>query len=293
MKKIFLYITGVVILFSECRQPKPLDITLPESEKRLVISSVVVPGATIGISVSYSFSALSSRKDSTGNLIFDSATYKEFLAGHALVKILYKGHADTLIKTVPGIYISTNTLQVDNENYVLDVFDSTTLLHITAQSVMLPKIGFDTLYFTKEKTASDTSVSVHFKISDKNRNADDYYMVSYYNAEALPFYSQIFNDPNPKKFHEVEIYNDKNVNQDHEIIIDKPLHLPNQNDFIIVEMAHISREYYDFLSAYKNDYALVYQLLGEPVTLPTNIMGGYGFFSTINPVFRVVDLSKL
>jgi hypothetical protein len=58
-------------------------------------------------------------------------------------------------------------------------------------------------------------------------------------------------------------------------------------------LANISKGYYEFLSAYRKSNQLIYQLLGEPVTLPTNVIIGYGYFSTYNPSLRIVDLSRL
>ncbi len=291
MKYILCFLL-LSLCFSNCKRPNPLIVTLPPSEKKLAISSVVIPDNILAVSVSYSFSALINSTDSSGNSTFDSTLYNQFLADHALVTISYSGKTDTLFKLTPGVYASANILQIPNETYTLQVHDSATDLRIQAQSTMLEKVGFDSLYFTKERTITDTTVNVHFSIAD-DLQKQNYYMVSYYNIAASPVYNAIFQNSTKEKFVLVEVYSDNVVDSDGKIRINKPLFLPDQNDSMVVQLAHISKGYYEFLTAYKKTNQLIFQLLGEPVSLPTNIIIGYGYFSTFNPTFKFVDLSKL
>jgi hypothetical protein len=291
MKSIF-YISIIVFSLTACRETKKLIITLPETEKKLAISSVVIPGNILAVSVSYSFSALLNNKDSSGNNVFNSSLYDQFLVEHALVTVSYNGRTDTLFKIAPGIYASANILQVQNETYTLQVHDTATDLRVTSQSTMLPRVSFDTLYFIKTRTSKDSSLEIHFSVDD-DKAKENYYMVSYYNAAASPIYKALFNNPNKEKFISVELYSDKVVDANGKIKIDKNFIIPDINDTLIVELANISKGYYEFLSAYKKSDQLIYQVLGEPVTLPTNVIIGYGYFSTYNPSFRIVDLSRL
>lgn len=291
MKKL-IYLFTITILLASCTKTKPLIITLPESEKKLAISSVVIPGNILAVSVSYSFSALNNSKDSLGNNVFDSTLYQQFLVEHALVTISYNGQTDTLRKLTPGIYVSLGTLQIVNAIYTLEVYDSATDLRVFANSNMLEKVSFDTLYFQKESTLKDTTLKVHFTIADK-LTEENYYMVSYYNSAASPIYNSVFSNQSKNKFIQIELYSDKVVEANGKIKVDKNFFIPNQNDTIVVELANISKGYYEFLTAYKKGDQLIYQLLGEPVNLPTNINIGYGYFSTFNPSFKIVDLSKL
>lgn len=290
--KYLIYSLLFLILATSCTKTKPLIITLPESEQKLAISSVVIPGNIMAVSVSYSFSALKNAKDSLGNNVFDSTLYQQFLVSHALVTISYNGRTDTLSKITPGIYASTSVLQIVNANYTLNVYDSATQLRVFATSMMLQKVNFDSLYFEKERTATDTTLKIHFSVAD-NMAEENYYMVSYYNTAASPVYNSVFSNPNKDKFVLVELYSDKVVEANGKIKVDKNFFLPDENDTLIIELANISKGYYEFLSAYKKSDQLIYQLLGEPVNLPTNINIGYGYFSTFNPSFKIVDLSKL
>jgi hypothetical protein len=291
MKRI-LFISGILSVLFSCTKTKPLVITLPETEKKLCVSSVVIPGNVLAVSLSYSFSALINSQDSFGNSTFDSSLYNQFLVSRALVTISYNGQTDTLYKIVPGVYGSANILQVQNATYALEVYDSATELRVSAHSTMLARTQFDSLYFTKTVVLKDTLVDVHFSVND-NTMEENYYMVSYYNVAASPVYSALFGNPGNDKFIQVDLYSDKVVNAQGKIKVDKTLFVPDLNDTMVVELANISKGYYEFLTAYKKSDQLIYQLLGEPVTLPTNVVIGYGYFSTYNPSFRFVDLSKL
>ena len=282
----------ILTFVTACTKTKPLIINLPETEQKLAISSVVIPGNILAVSVSYSFSALKNAKDSMGNNVFDSTLYQQFLVSHALVTISYNGKTDTLSKLAPGIYASAGVLQLVNANYTLNVYDSATQLRVFANSTMLQKVNFDSLYFEKERTATDTTLKVHFSVAD-NLSEENYYMVSYYNTVASPIYNSVFSNPNKNKFVLVELYSDKVVEVNGKIKVDKNFFILDENDTLIIELANISKGYYEFLSAYKKSDQLIYQLLGEPVNLPTNINIGYGYFSTFNPSFKIVDLSKL
>ncbi len=288
----FLYISALVFIITSCKKTKPLIIELPESEKKLCISSVVIPGNILAVSVSYSFSALINKEDSLGNSEYDSTLYNQFLAEHALVTITYAGKTDTLQKLVPGIYGSASVLQIMNETYILNVHDSATGQTISSKSTMLKRVTFDTLYYNKTKTSTDTTLQVHFSVDD-DLAEENYYMVSYYNVAASPIYKAVFNNPNKEKFVLVELYSDKVVDENKKIKVDRNFFVPDPNDTLVVQIANISKGYYEFLTAYKKSDQLIYQLLGEPVTLPTNIFNGYGYFSTYNPSVRIVDLSKL
>ena len=291
MKKL-IYISFIIFFYNACKRPKPFIITLPETEKKIAISSVVIPNNILAVSVSYSFSALTNSQDKNGNNVFDSSLYNQFLVDHALVTVSYNGRTDTLFKITPGVYASAGLLTIQNETYTLNVHDSATGLRVSAQSSMLPKVAFDTLYFTKKKAGKDTLIDVHF-IVDDDQSRENYYMVSYYNAAASPIYNALFKNPNKQKFVNIELYNDQVVDAQGRIKIDKNFFIPDKNDTIIVQLANISKGYYEFLSAYKKSDQLIYQLLGEPVTLPTNVIIGYGYFSTYNPSVRIVDLSRL
>ncbi len=291
MKKL-IYLPLVLFCAYACKRPKPLIITLPETEKKLAISSVVIPGNILAVSVSYSFSALVNNNDSIGNNVFDSSLYNQFLVDHALVTISYNGVTDTLFKLSPGVYATSRVLAISNSIYSLNVYDSAAGQNITAQSTMLPRVLFDTLYFIKSKTVKDTGIEVHFSIKD-DQARENYYMLSYYNAAASPVYNALFHNAGKQKFIRVELYNDQVTDADGKIRIDKSFFIPDKNDTIIVQLSNISKGYYEFLSAYKKSDQLIYQLLGEPVTLPTNIIIGYGYFNTCNPSFELVDLSRL
>jgi len=66
----------------------------------------------------------------------------------------------------------------------------------------------------------------------------------------------------------------------------------NPKTLIAYTLSNISPDYYKFLTTWKTSAQLFNQLTGEPINFPTNIKGGYGFFTTTNPDVRIFDLSK-
>ncbi|MGQ0828591.1 MAG: DUF4249 family protein, partial [Bacteroidota bacterium] len=62
------------------------------------------------------------------------------------------------------------------------------------------------------------------------------------------------------------------------------------SDTIAVELAHISKGYYEFLTAYKRSSKLINQLTGEPINYPSNVQNGYGYFNAHYPDGKIFFL---
>jgi Domain of unknown function (DUF4249) len=69
-----------------------------------------------------------------------------------------------------------------------------------------------------------------------------------------------------------------------------PAYSSEKNDTLVVALSNIPKDYYEFLSAYKRSGNLFTQLIGEPINLPTNVQGGYGYFAMIRPKLKLVIL---
>jgi hypothetical protein len=59
-----------------------------------------------------------------------------------------------------------------------------------------------------------------------------------------------------------------------------------------VALSNIPKGYYEYLAAYKRSGNLLSQLTGEPVNLPTNVQGGYGYFALTKPSIKTVILQE-
>jgi hypothetical protein len=76
-------------------------------------------------------------------------------------------------------------------------------------------------------------------------------------------------------------------------IIDKSFELlVSPSDTVVVTVGKIENHYFKYLDAYKRTGYLINQLTGEPINLPTNISGGFGYFSLFVPQRKVFNLKE-
>ncbi|TAE46296.1 MAG: DUF4249 family protein [Bacteroidetes bacterium] len=62
-------------------------------------------------------------------------------------------------------------------------------------------------------------------------------------------------------------------------------------DTVAVALSHVSKGYYEFLSARQRSNSSIFvTLLKEPVSYSTNVTGGYGFFTLHVPAIRLFIL---
>jgi hypothetical protein len=271
------------ILVSQC-VPKPIDIALPKAKHKLVIASQTIPYAGIVVSVSISFSSLAG-SDSLAN---NASTAQKFLVTHANVTITVNGgQVVQLHNTYPGIYASTDISLNPGTTYTLHVKDSITGLECSAASVMPQKVAFDSIKPIIYTLPEDTAVYLDFDLTNLAQT-EDYYMVYLYY---------------PKKDSLFDIQSMISPNNDNNMILISSKQFTNgrfhahqhlnvsSKSFIGVTLTRISPEYYKFLSTYVIAAKPMNQITGEPINFPTNVVNGYGFFSTTNPEVDLFDLS--
>ena len=286
--KYFLF-AALAALQSACvLNPKPLDIDIPEPPQRLVISAFAIPPQELAITLTRTFSALLGEDsidldnpDVSGLVFVDSA----------LVTLSYAGRTDTLQKLVPAVFGSITAEQRLNERYFLKVKDFKTGLEIQAETVLLPPVVLDTVYpvVSVLQGLDDTLHTFQYQFKDAP-GTENYYVATYTNFNALS--SQILNPGkslfnfNAQQFH---VFSDKTTG-DGQPITFKPDFDGARGDTLAVALSNIPKGYYEFLSAYKRSGNLFSQLIGEPINLPTNVEGGYGYFAMILPKIKVVIL---
>lgn len=277
-----------IIFFIGCT-PKPIDINIKQADPKLVISSQIIPNQIMFVSVMRSFSALSGQANG-------GSVSTNFLSGilvsDAFVTVSYNGKKDTLAMVSPGIYASANTLQYNYGVYNLYVVDPVNSLEVTAMSTILPKVTVDTIYPKVQKYVTDTVITVHSEFRD-SLNVENYYVISYFNKTGVGVgvdISGYFNN-GENQLNTFDIYTDKSFDST-KVTIDKQLNKISANDTIAVVISNISQGYYDFLSAYKRAGELFNQISGEPINYPTNIIGGYGYFNTHYPDYRIFYLKN-
>jgi Domain of unknown function (DUF4249) len=290
---INISISAIILFFAQCT--KPLSIEVPQSPPKLCISSQVVPGNTVLVSVTKSFTSLYDNTKDTSKFGFDI-----FIA-HALVTIKYDGQVDTLFKLTDGVYTALNINLSANNTYELYVYDSTSKEVVTAVTTMQPAINLDSISkktFIENNPVTgkmDTSVGLSFSLSD-NPNTEDFYLLSFtktsQNSSAIPIPGALANSLNSgSSFY---LYTDDDVeegkiNKEIKQGVEFPF---SKNDTLLTLASRIDRSYYTYLAALKRKGNLLNQITGEPINVKGNIKNGYGYFSAVIPAIRIIDMTK-
>ena len=98
--------------------------------------------------------------------------------------------------------------------------------------------------------------------------------------------SSYFNKGSNKKLAEYELLNDASFTNN-VLIKESPLRNLRATDSIAVEIANISKGYYEFLAAAKRNGDLLTQFTAESIHFPTNVKNGYGFFNAYYPHAKI------
>lgn len=266
-------IFATIALFA-CR-PEPLPINLKQAPPKLVISSQVIPGGLILVSVTKSFSALENT-DTNMNELIDKIT-----VSRARVEIIQNGNREKLDLIVPGFYGLISGNLTANQKIDLEVYDSSSGLSVSSSAVILPQVEIDSIQYSKRIGVLDTLVRA--KVFFKDLPGENYYMVNFIkggeivnNAIKNPQSVLINNNESQATF---AITDQLFENTVHGEVCELPSSF-KKGDTVNVALSHISREYYTYLvqkqRSARNGWGNIF---GEPVNYLTNIKNGYGFFT--------------
>ena len=289
--KTVLLITGAMLTLASCR-PKPIDIEIPQKPGSLAISSVCYDGHTVYVSAGYSINSLKKLLDTTLAKELPGIP-ADMLLDSGLVTIRVAGQApDTLRKISSGLYGRRDLHLIPNTEYTLLVVDYKKNTKATAVTTFLTQPAIDTLYPERVKGSRDTVVKLRMRLN--NTSTGNYYFVSYNTPQhmretaiPLPYNAGALYTFMPKQ---LELFRSDDAANG---VMDKSITLQvAPRDTVLVQIGQIDKAYYDYLAAYKRTGALINQLTGEPINLPTNIVTGLGFFSLYQPVRMVYDLNR-
>lgn len=286
MKKSIIFILLALIIFSISSCVEPIPIELPPHEPKLVVSSQVIPGQVMLVSVSRTFSVFQNVRDSGE---YDTTTINSLIVEHARVTIEHGGRTDTLFGIGGGIYVSILELEVPGENFILHVYDSVSGQEVRAHSQILPAVGFKTIAPEIERHNADTSTYLNFTIQDPPQTRN-WYLITYTpvsnRADTLFSLHEILggmNTSNTDLVSDLEFTNG---------LYSQRRSLPfHYTDTIVATISNISEDYFKFLKARQKSGSLFNMITGEPINYPSNVQGGYGFFNTHNPRPYVFDLN--
>ena len=289
MKNILIPIFFCIsIIFFACR-PEPLIITLPEAEPKVVVFSQLIPGQVVTVLLTKTISSLDFSEEEGDSLTNDFAN--TLLVDNAEVTLTFEGQTEELFKVAPGVYSSINTPQLAGVEYLLEIKTEDGKI-ITSRSTMLEKVGFENITPVIKREDGDTLVTLEFDFIDPP--GDNWYMLNYYRRVAVDTNSfdlnNILSAQTGLRARTI-LLNDKTFedNTPNQVIEMPDL---SQSDTIIVTLSNINEQYHQFLDLRRRSGNLLSSVTKEPISYPTNVEGGLGFFNTHFPDFAGFDLNE-
>lgn len=302
MNKIFqVFIWFGITLSTSCVEDVLVEVE--PAEERLVISSLFIPDSIIFVTVTRSFSALSAE-----NLEgLEEDLINTLLVDRARVTVTSKGQSQTLTRLSPGVYIGSLNESSPLDLFFLDVYDSTRDISVSSQTHLAPQVRFDSVGFSLSLSGTDTSSVLYYQFRDRP-NEDNWYLVqgfetpTFANPENVEFdinngevtlktdtSNQVFFQPNANILF-TTLISDLTLESDtvsNEVTLD---FLPR--DTVIFVLINIDQGYYDFLQARRRSGGIITSLTSEPVNHPSNIQGGYGYFTMHLPHFKAYIMKE-
>lgn len=270
--------------------PAGIDINVKPAESRITVSSQIVPQRFMFVSLTKSFSPLD---PITTGVTVDSTGLNKFLVTNALVTVSYNNQIDTLSMFTPGIYISSTTLLTNYNTYTLNVTEPSTGQQVSAVTAMLPQMQFDTVYPVIVRNAADTIVKIKYVLKD-NPNEENFYVVNYIlkqsSSGANLDISSYFNSGSNKILSTYDLLNDASFTNN--VLTNESILDVRPTDSVAVEIANISKGYYEFLTAFKRTGNILNSLETEPIHFPTNVQNGYGYFNAYFPNSKIFYLGQ-
>ena len=268
------FIISLLISLSACL-PEPLEVdNVPIPERTIVIGSQDIPGEFLAVSVSRNFTALDGGPQSD----FDSLV-QDLLIDSLNLFIDVQGVRYSLdFSPVRGLYLGSDVPEIPGEIYTLSTNNPFNDALTSASTELMPFIGFDSLRLTIEETPFDTLMHIDLRIGDPP--GPNWYMINVqtfndeYSLEDRPFTEVISDEDFDGQLYD---YGFKVFFNDY-----------GKGDTVLVSMANIEKEYYDFLQLRFDQRYLLLDGLGEPITYPTNVLNGLGYFHLHIPDVRLI-----
>lgn len=280
-----IYLFLALLALSSCL-PEAIETDIEQAESKLVVSSQVIPGNFMLVTVSRSFSAL----EGSYGAELDQEDLEQFLVREAVVVLSYADRVDTLFSSddAPGVYVSRLRLQEANQSFDLYVYDPTTKESVTAKSTMLDRVELETVEGTFSPTPVLDDTLYSFKSTFIDPPGDNWYVVNIFDPDNLTEADFSFTG-NDNIY--TQLISDKSYNTERIEFTSELLGF-DLKDTATVMFSNISEEYFRFLDARQRGGSIIASVTGEPINHPTNVQGGYGFFNTHNPSLLEVEIKE-
>ncbi len=283
--KYISFFALIVLFFTACI-PEPLKVDLPEEKPLIVVSSQILPNRTLVVFLTNSFSSLQSGTDTSQNI--KTNLLETLLIDKALVTLTYNGKTEKLYRIEKGIYGTFDAVQIENQSYTLFVKGSLTGREATATTTFIMPAQIDSATAKIEIDdafgAKDTVLKTKIQISDDPKQKN-YYMVNYISlagSKGLDFTKLLFGNSN-----KADLFTDDVADTNHKIVRKNNFSL-NPKDTLVATVFSVTKEYYEYQNSYQKNGGFFSQLIGEPITIPTNVKNGQGFFNMALPSIRLL-----
>lgn len=286
MRYIITISTAILLLLTSCL-PEPIETEIEQAESKIVVSSQVIPGNFMLVTVSRSFSAL----EGSYGADLDQEDLDQFLVKDAIVVLSYADRVDTLINSpdAPGVYASLLRLEDANQTFELYVYDPKTKESVTANSTMLDRVNLETVTATTSiaPLIDDTIYTMNYTFTDPPE--DNWYVVNVFDPNNLQVSFNFLGNESDQVYTQLvsdKSYDGSTIEFSSEIIG------YDFKDTVTVMFSNISESYFRFLDARQRGGGIISSVTGEPINHPTNVQGGYGYFNTHNPSLTQVILDE-
>lgn len=274
------------ITWYSCK-PRPLNIDIKQVPPVLTLSSATPDDHTILVSAGYSINSMIKLNEAGNGSVMIP---KEMLLEDGVLTVSRAGGpVDTLYPLSDGLYGNMRIPLEHKATYTIQVYTSGKCIGTATTTYLArPEVMYGTPQLNKVK--GDTTATVPVTI--RNVQAGDYYFVSYNTTANARKQSpgtkmdvSTLASFSPKQ---LALIQGSEANGG---IVKRNITMPvKPGDTLMVQTATVDKAYFDYLTAYKRRGALINQLTGEPINMPSNVVKGFGFFSLFDADRKVFYL---
>jgi len=255
----------------------PMDVE--PAEEKLVLSSLMLGDNTILVAATRSFSALSA--ESLDDLEQDFVEAIMVSRGRATLR---SGRDDLELRQfgLPGFYLGDPDFLSPGDSLHISLFDSLKGQSVSATTRLMEPVAIDSAGMDLYEAGEFAFRRLSIRFQDLPY--EQFFQLQVYNATS----ASLFEEPDSLFFPQDNLVLHSSVFTDltaqdgvirREVMWDADL----SGDTVVAVLSHIEEGYFRFLDARRRFGGIVASLANEPINLPGNVEGGYGYFSAHHP----------
>lgn len=248
--------------------PDPLEVKgIPNVKPQIVVNTQRAADGSLVVMLTRTFGALEASEDSDPVELINQVAITD-----AMVIIESPAREDTLTSLGSGFYGGADIIPEEGATYRLYV-KSELLGEVTATTVVMQAIPFETIEVFREFSGDDTLAAVTYSIKDPPGK-------NYYVINVQRFSSK---DPIEEQILDPSIYTRLVIDEEFPYDVSESFNaLPRDyaaGDTVAVFLSNVSESYYEFLKMREDNRFGFLEFVSEPINYPSNVTGGRGFFN--------------